>query len=76
MKFYMLVFGVLLVVVFVIYMAGVHNGNEKCRNNVADNVLQQHKDMIYLEEKINAETLHTATDDIRDILREKYTIAE
>ena len=62
--------------VFVVYMAGARIGGQKCRADIADAAAQKQSEINLIIGEINAETYHTTTDDIRRVLREKYTIAE
>lgn len=59
-----------------IYLIGLHAGVVRCRHNFAQIASQQQSMAIKIQEKINAEAIHRTGDDIRRILREKYTISE
>ena len=74
LKLYLLLC-VLAVLVFV-YLVGMHAGIEQANRKIAIRNAEQQMQIIKNQEKINAETLHTATDDIRGVLRTKYTIVE
>lgn len=62
------------------YWTGMRMGRAQCAADIAHNVINQNNqnqsDLIKTVEKINAETYKTGVDDIRDILRRQYTIAE
>lgn len=70
--FFILVIGV----VCSAYFMGQRVASEQCRANVASEFITHQADVIKLQEGINAEVLGRNTDDIRCVLREKYTIAE
>ena len=73
-KIYFLLF--FIVVVCGAYFVGGRVGHEKCKAVVADNVAIRQIQFIKLQEDINAEAVSRGGDDIRCVLREKYTIAE
>ncbi len=56
------------------YFAGYKIASEKCRTEFANQNSTQIQNLIDQQGEINAETNHTATDVIRDRLRDKYTI--
>lgn len=58
------------------YIAGVRNGKINCRVRVAAETADAYTHMIKQQEDINVETLRRSTNDIRDVLRTEYTIAE
>ncbi len=76
MKVYVFSAALVAVVILFAYYIGVHDGNNKCNMQHADNIVVQQTELIKLQGDINAETVNTAVGDIRRILREKYTIAE
>ena len=73
-KIYFLLF--LLVVVCGAYFVGGRVEHEKCKADAADKVASHQIQFIKLQEDINAEAFSRRGDDIRRVLREKYTIAE
>lgn len=73
-KLYFLLF--FIAVVWGAYLVGGHVANEKCRGTVADDIVAQQVELIKIQEVVNAETVSRGVDDIRRILREKYTIAQ
>lgn len=58
------------------YVVGMRMGNEKCQMKHARNVAQQQLKIIEIQRNVNEITTDHSDDDIRRILREKYTIAE
>ena len=62
--------------IFFAYTIGLHIGNIKCREKMANAIGENMITNTNIMEKTNEEVLHTATGDIRRILRQKYTIAE
>lgn len=73
-KLYFLLF--FIVVVCGGYIAGGRVASERCRGAVADDIVVQQTEIIKIQEKINAEAVSRGSDDIRRVLREKYTIVE
>lgn len=73
-KLYFLLF--FIVVVWGAYIAGGRVASERCRGAVADDIVVQQTEIIKIQEKINAEAVSRGGDDIRRVLREKYTIVE
>lgn len=73
-KIYFLLF--FIVVVCGAYIVGGRVEHEKCKAVVADDVATHQIKFIRLQEDINAEAVSRGGDDIRRVLREKYTIAE
>ena len=73
-KIYFLLF--LIVVVGGAYFVGGRVEHEKCKADAADKVASHQIQFIKLQEDINAEAFSRRGDDIRRVLREKYTIAE
>ena len=73
-KIYLLLF--FLAVVFGAYICGGRVEREKCKGNVAGAMLASQIEFIKLQEDVNAEVFGRGGDDIRRILREKYTIVE
>ena len=68
--------GAILVALGFVFVAGRNNGMQKCQKNVTQNVLQQQSEIIQIKEKVNAEIVASRTDDIRQRLYQKYTIAD
>ena len=62
--------------VFIAYAAGGRVAREKCRADVAATAVRAQQQILNKIGEIDAKTYHTATADIRRMLREKYTIAE
>ena len=76
MKMYLFIFMAGCAAIFFSYVAGVRMGREKCRADTAvDTGLIQSKTIKIIED-VNAETFNRGLGDIRNVLREKYTIAE
>ena len=73
-RLYLLLLFVLLLMLA--YMAGMHAGAMRCRIKNLSDISQQQSTIIKIQGKINAETVRRTGDDIRRVLREKYTIAE
>ncbi|MBE6461178.1 MAG: hypothetical protein E7007_04745 [Alphaproteobacteria bacterium] len=73
-KIYFLLF--FIVVVWGAYIVGGRVASERCRGAVADDVATHQMKFIRLQEDINAEAVSRGGDDIRRVLREKYTIVE
>ncbi|MBQ2858950.1 MAG: hypothetical protein IJE82_01130, partial [Alphaproteobacteria bacterium] len=73
-KLYFLLF--FIVVVCGAYIVGGRVASEKCRGAVANDIVAHQMKFIRLQEDINAEAVSRGGDDIRRVLREKYTIAE
>lgn len=62
--------------IFFAYAAGVRLGREKCRADIAADAGVLQSKTIEIMGDVNAETFNTGLGDIRNVLREKYTIAE
>ena len=62
--------------VYSAYLVGIHTGTHQCQTEAANVHASQINDTIKTMGIINAKTVNTGVDDIRRILREKYTIAE
>ncbi|MBR4507037.1 MAG: hypothetical protein IKP24_00710 [Alphaproteobacteria bacterium] len=58
------------------YFFGIARGRDICTYEIATHAATISQQQNNTKEKINAEILRTSTDDIRDILRTKYTIAD
>ena len=76
MKLYLMIFMAICVAIFLFIGIGVRYGTAKCAGNIAVNNAQGQIEIIMLERDVNAETVGRGVDDIRRVLREKYTIAE
>ena len=75
-KLYLMIFMAICVAIFFIYWAGVRYGAANCAGNVAVDNAKTQLDIFMLAGDVNAETVGRGVDDIRRVLREKYTIAE
>lgn len=75
MKILYFVLAVLVVLGFVFFV-GMQYGIQKCQNNNTVDNAQQQNNIIHIKEKINEEVITTGTDDIRQRLYQKYTIAD
>ena len=75
-KLYLMIFMAICVAIFLFIGIGVRYGTAKCAGNIAVNNAQGQIEIIMLERDVNAETVGRGVDDIRRVLREKYTIAE
>ncbi len=60
----------------IFFWVGVRYGVAKCSGNMAVNNVKSQLDIFILEREVNAESFNRGVDDIRHILRKKYTIAE
>jgi hypothetical protein len=58
------------------YVSGVRFGTERAKRAFAETTVNNQTHIVQIQEKVNAEVLGRGADDIRDILRQKYTIAE
>lgn len=75
MKNYIIIAIVIALIAFT-YWAGGRIAKEKCHANIAKNNQEFQIQSIKQKEKINAETYSSGVADLRNRLREKYTIAE
>lgn len=73
-KLYLL--GVFCVVLGAAYWAGGRAMRHGSEINTAQGVVQQQSEIFNIQEKVNEEVIHCGTDDVRRILRQRYTIAE
>ena len=73
---YLYIILVSILVLILSYFAGVHAGKIRCRTQSVANTFYEQTKSIEIQRKINAETVQRTVDDIRHVLREKYTIAE
>lgn len=62
--------------IIAIYSFGFTRGNNKCITEITNQNTQIEQQKIITKEKINAEIYRTGVRDIRNILREKYTITD
>ena len=76
MKTYLFIFMAGCATIFFSYVAGVRMGCEKCRADIAADAGVLQSKSIEIMGAVNAETFNTGLGDIRNVLREKYTIAE
>lgn len=74
MKPYIFIF--IVSVVVAAYWAGTRNGRAQCAADNAQTANATQTQIIQTVGKINVETYHRGVDDIRGVLRAKYTIAE
>ncbi len=62
------------------YFIGIRQGKSQCKEDFAmtfsQKILQKQAEKVEKIGEINAKVFHTGVNDIRDILRQKYTIAE
>ena len=77
-KIFLFVFFILMVLG--IYFICVRQGNLRCKEDFATEtnhkILQEYTNNAKKRDNVNAKVFHTGVDDIRDILRKKYTISE
>lgn len=73
-KIYFLLF--FIVVLCGAYLVGGRVEHERCKAVAADNLVANQVQIIKLQEEINEEVVSRRGDDIRRVLREKYTIVE
>ncbi len=66
----------ILVAFFCVYFAGVRYGTVRGKRDSAVQYQENISEIIKIQEEVNAEVFSRATDDIRGVLRQKYTIAE
>lgn len=76
MRIYIVIAGCVMGIILIAYVIGIKDGKNKCVLRASENIAKQQIHLIHLQEKINADTVKTATGDIRRVLREQYTIAE
>lgn len=65
-----------ILIIFAAYWIGGRIGFEECRLKFASQNISDIQNINNIKGKINAETNHTATDVIRNSLRNKYTIQD
>lgn len=76
MKFYLIVFVAIGVVIFSAYYIGGRVAVAQCVASRSKDVAQQQTKVIEIQRIVNDQVFNTATDDMRRVLREKYSIAE
>ena len=76
MKFYLIVFVAIGVVIFSAYYIGGRAAVAQCVALRSTDVAQQQTKVIEIQRIVNDQVFNTATDDMRRVLREKYSIAE
>ena len=59
-----------------VYLFGFARGRDKCIKQIATQTATISQQQTIKKEKINAETYRTGVNNIRDILRAKYTITD
>jgi len=62
--------------IFFAFITGVYIGRVKCSARVANANVEQITNNHKIQRIANETVMHTGGDDVRRILREKYTIAE
>ena len=65
-----------LAAIFFAFITGVYIGRVKCSASVANANAEQINNNYKIREVANETVMHTGGDDVRRVLREKYTIAE
>lgn len=73
---YLYAAGLIAAVVMAAWVLGGRVAHEKCVATHAKNAAAAIETITQAQEKINVQTIQTATADIRRVLREKYTIAQ
>ena len=73
-KIYLLAVG--LIIMLCIYFFGMYAGYQKCNAKVATQANNQQSHVIEIQRKVNAEVFNRGVNDIRNVLRQKYTIAD
>lgn len=73
-KIYLLILG--LIIVLCIYFFGMHSGYQRYKAKIAGQAHNQQSEIIKIQRKANAETVRHSLGDIRNVLRQKYTIAD
>ncbi len=76
MKLYIFIFAVILAAIFFAYVIGKKIESAECRANYSIAALEQSNKNSEIKKVINVQVLSVGLGDIRNILREKYTIAE
>ena len=73
-KIYLLLMGVVMLVC--IYIFGMYAGYQKCNAKVATQTNNQQSHVIEIQRKVNEEVFNRGVNDIRNVLHQKYTIAD
>ena len=73
---YLYVTGLVMALVVTGYVMGGRVAAQKCRVRVAADAIAAQTQIIKAKEAVDAETVHRDVDDIRRVLRTKYTIAD
>ncbi len=73
---YLYVTGLVAALITAAYVLGGRVATERWRNHAAESTVTDMEKIIKMGERVNAETIHHGTADIRRILRTKYTIAD
>lgn len=72
-KIYLMLFGFGFLIC--IYVFGIYSGYQKCNAKVATQANNQQSHVIEIQRKVNAEVFNRGVNDIRNVLLQKYTIA-
>ncbi len=73
-KIYLMLIGVVMLVC--IYIFGIYSGYQKCNAKVATQTNNQQSHVIEIQRKVNEEVFNRGVNDIRNVLHQKYTIAD
>lgn len=76
MKLGLCVLMAVVIAIFFAYLAGVRIANERCRARINTDGFVRQSEIIKLQGDVNVEVFNRGVDDIRRVLREKYTIVE
>lgn len=76
MKFYLFLAAVVAIFIFAVYFSGYRNGVQRCRAQMTENVSQQQTNIIKIQEEVYENLNNRGVNDIRGVLREKYTVAK
>lgn len=74
MKKIIIIFGLCGLIIILIYFYGKTVGYKECQINIFNQSKTKQNEIIKTKEKINAETFNTGVSDIRQWLRENWTI--
>ncbi|MBR3782816.1 MAG: hypothetical protein IKL14_05555 [Alphaproteobacteria bacterium] len=61
---------------FLAYFSGLYVGTERAKRISAELSVDNQMQIFKIQENVNAETFNRGTDDIRNSLRKKYSIAD
>lgn len=67
---------ILIVILTFVFVSGLYTGKQQCQLTVSSDVAQQQSEIIEIQRNINAKTLNSNVGNIRNVLRQKYTIAD